>query len=93
MEATQGKKEFFLLRLAIHRASKYSIFRAMCFEQAICAKVMLKMRNRKSTILFGVKTNESTGKFSAHAWLICNRELVTGGSQIAQFKVLAEFFS
>ncbi len=90
-EVDKTKNEFQYIRSAIARACRYSFWRTECFEQALCAKLMLKLRKKRSTIYFGVKNEEN--EFSAHAWLICNNEIITGGSQTEKFKVLTAFFS
>jgi hypothetical protein len=90
-EIDKNKNAFLETRKAISRASRYSFWRTKCFEQALCAKLMLKLRKKQSTIYFGVKNNHN--EFSAHAWLVCNNEIITGGSQTEQFKVLTAFFS
>lgn len=90
-KADKTKNEFQYLRIAIARACRYSFWRTACFEQALCAKLMLKLRRKKSTICFGVKNNNN--EFAAHAWLICNNEIITGGKQTERFKVLTAFFS
>ncbi len=89
----ENKHEFLYIRSAIARASKYSFWRTKCFEQALCAKLMLKLRRKKSTIYFGVKKDEPGKELLAHAWIICNNEIITGGKQTGQFKVLTAFFS
>ena len=47
------------ISIAIARASRYSFWRTKCFEQALAAKLMLRIRKRISTIYFGVKKNET----------------------------------
>ncbi|WP_337042137.1 lasso peptide biosynthesis B2 protein [Emticicia sp. 17c] len=85
-------KHFVHIGTAIARACRYSFWRTQCFEQALCAKFMLKLRKRKSTIYFGVKKDESAKELLAHAWLVCNNEIVTGGKQAEYFKILSVFY-
>ncbi len=87
-----GKKELQNLRIAIARACNYSFWRTKCFEQALCAKLMLKCRKKDSTIVFGVKKDAHTQEFSAHAWVVCNEEIVTGGRQAGEFQIISRFY-
>jgi len=91
-EILPNKNEFFSIQLAIKRARRFSYWRTMCFEQALCAKFMLSLRKRKSTLYLGVRRDPDTREFQAHAWLICNREIVTGGSEAPHFKVHSRFY-
>lgn len=91
-KADAHKNEFKYMRIAIARACKFSFWRTKCFEQALCAKFMLRLRKKPSTIYFGVKRNEENNEFMAHAWLICNNEVITGGTQTEQFQVLSSFY-
>jgi len=91
-KADEGKNEFKYIRIAIARACKYSFWRTKCFEQALCAKLMLRLRKHPSTIYFGVKRDTANKEFMAHAWLICNNEIITGGSQTEQFQILSSFY-
>jgi hypothetical protein len=78
--------------VAVLRACRFSPWRTKCFEQAIAAKVMLKRRGIKSTVFFGVFKGESN-ELLAHAWLISNGMIVTGGPKIDQYTVLSWFGS
>lgn len=92
-EVDKTKNEFQYIRSAIARACRYSFWRTECFEQALCAKLMLKLRREKSTIYFGVKKDESEMEFLAHAWLVCREEIITGGKNSDTFVVLSSFRS
>jgi hypothetical protein len=75
--------------IAILRAGKRSPWRAKCFEQAIAAKIMLKLRGVKSTIYFAVNKNENS--MLAHAWLKVNGKTITGGPEVEGFKIISWF--
>ena len=81
------------ISIAIARASRYSFWRTMCFEQALAAKFMLRIRKKISTIYFGVKKNDSDNALLAHAWLICNGTIITGGKNIDQYTIVSSFKS
>jgi len=75
---------------AIKRAVKYSLWRNKCLEQAITAKKMLKKRNIKSTIFFGVR--KPGDNLEAHAWLKVGDTFVVGERNHETFTVVA-FYS
>lgn len=87
---TADNHRFNYISIAIARASRYSFWRTRCFEQALCAKFMLNVRKQKSIIYFGVDKREGT-KLSAHAWLVCDGEIVTGGKRYDDYTVIARF--
>jgi len=75
------------ISLAIKRAVKYSLWRNKCLEQAITAKKMLKKRNVKTTIYFGVRKTEN--KLEAHAWLKTGDDFVVGEKNYETFTIVA----
>lgn len=81
------------ISVAILRGSKYSLWRSKCFEQALAAKTMVRRRHFESTIYFGVYKNPADEKLMAHAWLISNDEIVTGGPDIDRYTILSSFKS
>ncbi len=77
---------------AIIRAGTRSPWRTKCFEQAIAAKIMLRLRGISTTVYFGInKSNQS--EMRAHAWLKVNNTIVTGGPDISQFTIVSWFGS
>ncbi len=88
----ENKRELYDIQVAINRACRYSFWRTMCFEQALCAKWMLKRRKYASTIYFGIKKEQADNQIQAHAWVVCNNEIVTGGKQAGEFKVISRFY-
>lgn len=80
------------VKLAILRASRFSPWRTRCFEQAIAAKIMLGKRHMHSTVYFGVFKNDDS-EMCAHAWLVSNDAIVTGGPKIDHITVLSWFGS
>jgi Transglutaminase-like superfamily len=77
------------VRVAVARASKRVPWQARCFEQAIAAKMMLKVRGVRSTVYFAVKKNETS--MLAHAWLRVNGKTITGGPDANDFAVISWF--
>lgn len=86
------KHDFYYIQVAINRACRYSFWRTKCFEQALCAKWMLKRRKYASTIYFGIKKEQAGNQMQAHAWVICNNEIITGGRQAGEFMIISRFY-
>jgi hypothetical protein len=83
--AAQGRAR---IAFAIPRVVLWLPWRADCLVQALAGQAMLKRRAIASTIAVG--TAKSTdGGFEAHAWLICEGEVILGGD-IARFEPLLE---
>jgi hypothetical protein len=91
-EIENDKTKLHAIKLAIERGSRYSPWRAMCFEQALAAKMMLKRRRFVSTIFFGVYKDDDN-KLNAHAWLQSGGQVITGGKNLEKFTVLSSFKS
>lgn len=68
------------------RLSRYLPWRCMCFEQALAGIMLLKVYCLDGTIYFGVK--KGAPKMTAHAWLRCGDQIITGAAGHEQFTVL-----
>ena len=80
------------IRCAINRAAARSPWRTKCLEQAIAARTMLQRRGEQSTIFLGVApTSKQQKSIAAHAWLMCNGEIVTGKKGVCDFTVIGKF--
>jgi|GEM_PF-111338 len=77
----------------IKKVSLYTPFRSLCFEQALCCKIMLKRRNIPSTIYFGLakKSSGDSSRLKAHAWLRSGQHILTGKRGKNNFKVVSFF--
>lgn len=64
--------------LAIGRMSSRVPWRATCLVQALAAKKWLARHGIESSLFVGVR-KDATQALEAHAWLVCNGEVVTGG--------------
>ncbi len=82
-----------LIHISILRACRRSPWRTMCFEQALCARMMLKRRNINSVIFFGLnKASEGNKeKLVAHAWVRCSGFPVTGGKDNSAYTIVGRF--
>src|SRR4051794_30770730 len=62
---------------AVKRSARY-VPRATCLTQALAAQLMLARRGLPSRLQIGV-ARSSAGEFSAHAWLLWDDQVITGG--------------
>ena len=74
----------------IRRISDHTPWKSNCLAQAITAQKMLARRNRSSELYFGLKRGDE-GKMEAHAWLKSGDTILTGGSGLEPFAVVAVF--
>jgi len=74
---------------AVAVMSCFTPWPSKCFVQALTAKWLLKSRNIKCTIYFGLKKDDQ-GKMCAHAWLRSGQTIVCGGNS-ADFVQLSTF--
>lgn len=88
VKANQVLDRFIPINQAIERASRYSFWRTKCFEQALTAKWMLGSRGQTTYLYFGVRKELSLG-LTAHAWLVCEGEIVTGGNGASDFTAIS----
>ncbi len=55
---------------AVGRMAAHVPFKAVCLQQAIAAKLMLRRRGIRSALHFGIANGEGSGEsLRAHAWL------------------------
>mgnify|MGYP000200430831 FL=1 len=74
----------------IRRISDHTPWKSNCLAQAITAQKMLASRNRSSKMFFGLKRGDE-GKMEAHAWLKSGDTILTGGSGLEPYAVVAVF--
>ena len=75
---------------AVRRTSRYTPWLSNCLAKAIAGRCMLRRRRIPSTLYFGVTKDDDSG-FAAHAWLQCGEMILTGGSNLGRYAVVAEF--
>lgn len=77
---------------AVRRVGLVTPWRSNCLAKAIAAQMMLKRRGIAATLYFGmVKT--SSGEYAAHAWLTSGGIVLTGGSNLERYAIVAKFNS
>lgn len=88
-EQTSGQK-IKKVAWAVRRTSLYTPWRSNCLAQAIAAKYMLRRRRISNTLYMGMAKNPQ-GEFEAHAWLRSGETIITGGSDLERYAILAVF--
>lgn len=63
-------------------------FRAMCLEQVIAVRRMLRRRDCAPVIFLGVREENIT---DAHAWLTVGRTVISGDGDLSAFRILTAF--
>ena len=77
---------------AVRAVARRTPWDSNCLAQAIAAKRMLRRRRIPSTLYLGVaRPVPEAGGLSAHAWLRCGAEILTGGRGHALYTVLSTF--
>jgi len=69
---------------AIRRTVRYTPWRITCFAKAISAKYLLKRSGVTSTLYLGV-AKEGSNNLTAHAWLRCGSQIITGKEEMRRF--------
>ena len=75
---------------AIRRASRYTLHKSKCYDQALTAKALLGQLGLPATIYFGL-AKESENQLCAHAWVRCGNNIVAGKAGVERFTVIACF--
>jgi hypothetical protein len=78
------------IEYAVRRASRYTLHKSKCYDQALTAKALLGQSGLPATIYFGL-AKENDKKLKAHAWVRCGNFIITGKAGLEQFTVVASF--
>ena len=77
---------------AVRRMAAHAPFKALCLQQALAAKMMLRRRGIQSALHFGVNRDNLPGaSLEAHAWLDVADAQVTGYPVPSRFVEIACF--
>lgn len=79
------------IRWAIGAVSRRAPWRCLCLEQAVAAKMMLRVRGLASTLYLGVAREPGNAAVQAHAWVRCGSYYVTGGETRDRYAVVSTF--
>lgn len=75
--------------MAIHRAAVYTPWESACLVQALTAQRMLSKRGIGGVLYLGAMMDHSdAAELSAHAWVKCDTEIVTGKAEKEDFAPL-----
>ena len=86
----QSMEEPIKIAHAVRRASRYTLHKSKCYDQALTAKALLGQIGLPATIYFGL-AKESENQLMAHAWVRCGKKIVTGKAGMERFTVIACF--
>lgn len=74
----------------VKKLSQYTFWESKCLVQALTTLILLKRRKIPCTLYLGMAKDENN-KISAHAWLRCGNEVVTGAYERSGFSMVAYF--
>jgi hypothetical protein len=75
---------------AVRAAARRSPWRAVCIEQALCLRTMLRRRGVRCELHYGI-AREVTGAPKAHVWLSVDGDTVIGGEAADGYTRVATF--
>jgi len=78
------------VRWAIATVSRHAPWESKCLAQAIAAKILLRRRRLPNTLYLGV-AKTGPDNMIAHAWLLSEDDMVTGGDSNTGYTVVARF--
>jgi len=65
-----------------------------CLTRSLAAMAMLERRRIPGTLFLGIaKTEPHMGSFSAHAWVLCGPDILTGEAGHEAYRVVSSFSS
>jgi hypothetical protein len=76
---------------AVRLAADRVPFKAVCLQQAVAGKLMLRRRGIVGVIHFGVSVTTPTEKLKAHAWLDAGPARLTGYPVPPEYTEVARF--
>lgn len=94
LEIEQLKQAVFIGKL-VATAARYTPWQSRCLVQVLVVQDLLSKRNIPGQFYLGVRKGSETETdptgLSAHAWLECDHEIVTGAAGHEQFTVVSSF--
>ncbi len=79
---------------AVRTAARYTPWQSTCLVQVLAAQRMLLKRGIPGIFFLGASTDSDEAEsqtLSAHAWLKCNRDFITGEAGHHRYTVLSSF--
>jgi hypothetical protein len=89
-DVPKNKEQLDHIFWAICTAGRKTLWKSTCLVQAICGKIMLKLRKQNSTLFLGVAKEGKHG-IKAHAWLSADGIIFSGTDRIDQYTVVSSF--
>jgi hypothetical protein len=86
--APPGRGQAERIGAMLERAARVTLWRSMCLEKALAGKWMLRRRGIASTMYVGMARRGP--EFVAHAWLVGDGHILTGGGN-TPYATLAAF--
>lgn len=75
---------------ALTTASRHLPWECKCLARAMAGKAMLRRRGLASTLYLGL-AKDVDATLLAHAWLRCGNRIITGETEMAEFRTIATF--
>lgn len=79
------------VKLFIMMVSGNVPWNSVCLDQALATMIVLKRRKIPSSLCLGVLKNEEEGKIEAHAWIMCDSNILIGGQKSKRYTLVAQF--
>jgi hypothetical protein len=79
---------------AVRTAASFTPWESTCLVQVLAAQRLLQKRGIAGVFYLGAtntRVRDETSGFSAHAWLMCNGEFITGESGHRNYTVISSF--
>ncbi len=87
-----SRDEILPVRRAVRRAARNVPWRALCFEQALAVRGMLRRRGLSCILHYGIARDAAAGPgLQAHVWVTSGGHMVIGGEVAPRFVELARF--
>lgn len=83
----EAKEIWLPIEIGIMRASRFTIHRCKCYDQALTGNLMLSRRGVASTLYFGLAKEGQALK--AHAWVRAGDHVITGGGKLEAYTPVA----
>ena len=77
----------------VNRASRYTLTEVNCFPKALVARALFGLYRIPYCLFFGLRRDEGTGDFDAHAWIVSGDAYLGMRSSFRRYRVLNVFAS
>ena len=79
---------------AVRKAAQFTPWQSTCLVQVLAAQRMLQKKGIAGAVYIGANTQDVEGQgnpISAHAWLKCNQDFITGEPGHQRFTIVSTF--